>query len=364
MKKLVREYWKLILILSIPYLFIITASVVKVNYDIVAPASITRVSETIDVDNNSKYESNVNVVSVYSYSNVSLLNYLLAKINNNVTVTKTSKYEVTDYNLVYTSGVIQKRISIYNAIISAYKKAGYDNIIDENSYKGNIIHTLSTYAPSQLQLGDIIVKFNGIDLKGQTGENEFEKIASNIPFERKSYPITVERTEQIDGKYVTNLYDYEITSDYFYNREDGKYLALGIYTYEYVVPKENGDFPEYSWNFGDSIGPSGGLMQSLYVYEELTSFNITKNKKIVGTGTVDSYGNAGAIGGIYQKVITAYLSGADIFFVPVSSMDPHVYENESNYIEAKESYDKLDNPKMKLVVVSSLDDIIDYLKNN
>ena len=75
--------------------------------------------------NNSKYESNVNVVSVYSYSNVSLLNYLLAKINNNVTVTKTSKYEVTDYNLVYTSGVIQKRISIYNAIISAYKKAGY-----------------------------------------------------------------------------------------------------------------------------------------------------------------------------------------------------------------------------------------------
>ena len=33
-------------------------------------------------------------------------------------------------------------------------------------------------------------------------ENEFEKISSNIPFERKSYPITVERTVQIDGKYV------------------------------------------------------------------------------------------------------------------------------------------------------------------
>ena len=105
-------------------------------------------------------------------------------------------------------------------------------------------------------------------------------------------------------------------------------------------------------------------MQSLYVYEELTSFNITKNKKIVGTGTIDSYGNAGSIGGIYQKVITAYLTGADIFFVPVSSMDPEIYKNESNYKEAKESYDKLDNPKMKLVVVSSLDDIIDYLKNN
>ena len=66
MKKLVREYWKLILIFSIPYLFIIVASVVKVNYDVVAPASITRVSETIDVDNNSRSESNIKVVSVYS----------------------------------------------------------------------------------------------------------------------------------------------------------------------------------------------------------------------------------------------------------------------------------------------------------
>ena len=86
MKKLVREYWKLILILSIPYIFIITAAIVKVNYDVVAPASITRVSETIDVDNNLKYDSNINVVSVYSYSKVSLLNYLLEKINSNLTV--------------------------------------------------------------------------------------------------------------------------------------------------------------------------------------------------------------------------------------------------------------------------------------
>ena len=235
MKKLVREYWKLILIFSIPYLFIIVASVVKVNYDVVAPASITRVSETIDVDNNSRYESNINVVSVYSYSKVSLLNYLMAKINKNVTVSKTYEYEVTDYNLVYTSGVIQKRVSIYNAIISAYKKAGYDDIIDENSYKGYVIHTLSTYAPSQLKLGDIIVKFNGIDLKGLTGENEFEKVASDILYERKTYPITVERTELIDGKYVTNLYDFQIASNYFYNRGEEKYIAFGIYTYEYII---------------------------------------------------------------------------------------------------------------------------------
>ena len=364
MKKLVREYWKLILILSIPYLFIIVSSVVKVNYDIVAPASITNVSETINIDNNLKYDSNINVVSVYSYTKVSLLNYLIAKINKNATISETYEYEVTDHNQVYTSGVIQKKVSIYNSIISGYKKAGYDNIIDDNSYKGYIIHTLATFAPKELKIGDVITKFNGIELKGLTGVNEFEKILNQTLYENKTYPITIERNEMINGEYVTNKYDYEIATNYYYNKEDGKYIAFGIYTYEYIIPKENGDFPKYRWNYGDSIGPSGGLMQALYVYEELTNSCFTTNQKIVGTGTVDSYGNAGAIGGIYQKVITAYLTGADVFFVPVSSMDPSIYQNESNYIEAKKSYDNLDNPKMKLIVVSNLDDIIKYFKQN
>ena len=60
-----------------------------------------------------------------------------------------------------------------------------------------------------------------------------------------------------------------------------------------------------------------------------------------GTGTVDKDGNAGAIGGIYQKVIAANLNKADIFFVPVSSMDYEIYSKESNYLEALESYQKL-----------------------
>ena len=105
-------------------------------------------------------------------------------------------------------------------------------------------------------------------------------------------------------------------------------------------------------------------MQAFYVYEKLSNTNLSKNRKIVGTGTIDAYGNAGAIGGIYQKFITANLSGSDIFFVPASSTNPLIYQNESNYQEAKKSYDNLKNTKMKLVVVSCLDDIINYLKNN
>ena len=68
--------------------------------------------------------------------------------------------------------------SIYNALISGYKAAGYDDIIDENSYKGYIIHTLSTYAPKELKIGDIITEFNGVKFTGLTGTNEFQDLVN------------------------------------------------------------------------------------------------------------------------------------------------------------------------------------------
>ena len=63
-------------------------------------------------------------------------------------------------------------------------------------------------------------------------------------------------------------------------------------------------------------------------------------------------------------MLAAHLANADIFFVPVSSLEEEIYMNESNYLEAISSYQNLKNPKMKLVVVSSLNDIINYLKNS
>ena len=63
-----------------------------------------------------------------------------------------------------------------------------------------------------------------------------------------------------------------------------------------------------------------------------------------------------------KKVITANKSGADIFFVPVTSLDETIYSQEDNYKEALSSYQNLGKTKMKLVPVSSLEDIINYLK--
>jgi PDZ domain-containing protein len=66
-------------------------------------------------------------------------------------------------------------------------------------------------------------------------------------------------------------------------------------------------------------GPSGGLMFALGIIDKVGSVDLTKGKKIAGTGTIDPTGKVGAIGGIQLKMIAAKRDGATIFLAPDSN---------------------------------------------
>lgn len=66
-------------------------------------------------------------------------------------------------------------------------------------------------------------------------------------------------------------------------------------------------------------GPSAGLMFALGIIEKLTPGDMTGGRVIAGTGTIDSDGTVGPIGGIQQKIQGARRSGATIFFVPTAN---------------------------------------------
>jgi Lon-like protease len=68
------------------------------------------------------------------------------------------------------------------------------------------------------------------------------------------------------------------------------------------------------------VGPSAGLMFSLSIVERLGPENLTANRQIAGTGTVDLDGNVGGIGGVRQKLIAAKRTGAVAFFVPKDNL--------------------------------------------
>jgi len=81
--------------------------------------------------------------------------------------------------------------------------------------------------------------------------------------------------------------------------------------------------PSYDFPFGVSVdvdpnigGPSAGLMFSLAIYDTLTPGSLTGDKVVAGTGTIDTDGTVGPIGGIQQKIVGAREAGAQLFLVP------------------------------------------------
>lgn len=68
-------------------------------------------------------------------------------------------------------------------------------------------------------------------------------------------------------------------------------------------------------------GPSAGLMMALTVYDLVERGDLTKGRVIAGTGTVDTSGNVGPVGGVAQKVRGALKAGAEVFLVPTSQLE-------------------------------------------
>jgi PDZ domain-containing protein len=63
-------------------------------------------------------------------------------------------------------------------------------------------------------------------------------------------------------------------------------------------------------------GPSAGLMFALGIIEKVGKTELTGGRFIAGTGTIDSAGDVGPIGGIALKMIAARDKGATVFLAP------------------------------------------------
>ena len=111
-------------------------------------------------------------------------------------------------------------------------------------------------------------------------------------------------------------------------RRDGKRVPFAVTTRESLqVPGQavigvyvgtGYEFPfEVSVGIDDSIGgPSAGLVFAMSVYDTLTPGPLTGGEVVAGTGTIDSSGRVGPIGGIQQKIAGAADAGAELFLVP------------------------------------------------
>ena len=79
--------------------------------------------------------------------------------------------------------------------------------------------------------------------------------------------------------------------------------------------------------------------------------DITNGLKIVGTGTIDEFGNVGSIGGVEYKIKAAVKKKADLFFVPLDNYEEALKAKEENELN------------IKLISIKHIDDAIEYLNN-
>lgn len=212
----------------------------------------------------------------------------------------------------------------------AFKKAGFEIQIEE---KGVIIDEVleNGSAIGKLEKGDLIIAVD--DKKVSTDQDAVNFIRDHDIGEEVK--ITVMRN---DEKKDFNLETIELD-----NNPDKASIGVMIFTdVSYKFPRQ------VTFKTGNIAGPSAGGLFTLEIYNQLTPDDLTKGRRIAGTGTIDLDGKIGRIDGIQQKIMAALKNDADIFLVP-----------EENYDEISDYEDKI-----TLVKIKTIDDAINYLKNN
>ena len=294
-------------------------------YYIDAPGGLIDVSERLEVEDGYPINGSLNLAYISEFkANIPTIIYAL--FNNDWDIIK--KEDVVADNETIEENDYRNHLLLeeanQNAIMVDFDKANLDYKV--NNCKVNIIY-IYEQSDTDLKIGDQIVEVNGVKINSkEEALNEISK-KDNIKFKVINDGVEYERYANkvmIDGN---------------------KLVGVMVCETKEVTPSK-----KVNINFKKSeSGPSGGFMMSLSIYDSLTEEDLTKGLKIVGTGTIDEFGNVGVIGGVNHKIKAAVKEKADIFFVPTE-----------NYEEAKKTVLE-DNLDIELIEVKHIDDAIEYL---
>lgn len=337
MIKFLKKFWYILLLVILIDGFFIYICTKKSNKDITTPGGLSEVESLIEVKNQNVIKGSINTIYVYSIEKATIFQSFIAS--------KDDKTEVTDNDIKFNlnkeenelSGKIQKYQSIEACLICAYNSAMKRNsdIKLSYTYEGLIVYTYEINQKN-LKVGDIIYQikskneiYNNSNPKGLYNAYNNLAVGDVIYYKRGN-----ESKEFI----LEEPLDYYDKKNYFF--------VYDKYSINYLDA-----VPSFTLYPSKTSGPSGGLLQTLSVYSQVSGIDYTFGKKIAGTGTITNDGIVGPIGGIEQKVITALRNNADIFICP-----------KSQYQDAYNRWVKLrGHKKMKLIPVSTFDELIERL---
>lgn len=303
------------------------------NYYIIVGGGISEVGNRIEVENSYKSKGSFSLAYVSEIKGT-IATYLLSYVMSDwkrVKMSDYTYYDEEDKKDIEFRGKIDLLNSNDFAIKNAYLKAKKSYIVsDTNLY----VYLVDKNSKNNFKVGDKILEVDGVKINNT---DDYKEIIENHGI-----------SDVLDVVVERNKKKKTIKTKIYSNEEDNRKIT-GIYINSINTYQTN---PKVNIKFKNSeSGASGGLIETLDIYNKLVKEDITKGKKIAGTGEIDSLGNILSIGEVKYKLLGAVKEKADIFIVPNG-------ENYKTCMKVK----KEKKLKIKIIGVSTFDEAIEKLK--
>lgn len=344
------QIWKkaLTVALALLYLVALLSVIIKLDVVITTPGSFnttayTKGSETqagvikIDTENE---PGKIYTIGVYSHIRVTLFQYLISRLSGDINVDDYDPGSDLSKKEEAIRGDIHREFAMQHALILAYTEAAKvdPTIHIAYEFKGLIVSAVLPGSKSNLEQRDLITHINDEEI---TSLDQFWTRIALIPG-NTAFTLTVLRpngTEYVEKRISAQKTPYN----------DAYVFDVEVYDYYVLDPDNTTPKYEIATSF-PSRGSSGGAMTALAIYNALLSEDVTGGLRICGTGTINVQGVVGKIGGVEQKIVTAKLYGAEVFFVGVD-----------DYEDAKKKYDEI-KADFHLISVESFAQILTELE--
>ena len=297
---------------------------IRFPYYINRPGGTISLNKRIKVDG--KYINNNYASSYVTVNDATLMSILMSYVFPNWDLERTSN----DYSSKELNHIETLEIENSNLVAKTYALKAANIPYEEVNSKVMVVDSVKEYK-NGLKSGDEIYKCDDIDVLSINDLNECTKLSDN-----NDVLLKIRRNNK-DKTLNVKLNPYQ----------DKNIIGISVYR-DYEIKSEPNVTISHS---KDELGPSGGFMTALALYDALLDKGYSKNIKISGTGTINEYGEVGEIGAIKYKLLGADKDNVKIFFVP-----------DANYQEALDIYNKY-HLKLKLVKVIHFEDAINYLEN-
>ena len=318
-----------------------------------SPGEADDLAKFVKIDGqNDTSKGRYNITSVY-LSKANVFGYLQTKINPHLSYSSAQDITGGESSAVFAQVQdFYMQSAIANAEQVAFKKAQRPIT---TTYRGIYVLSVSTgsHFKNSIHVGDTITAIDGHHYENSDG---FIKYLAD---KKKGVTVTVDyirngQQGQTSGK--TIKLPSSQSSEYPHGRS-----GLGIVLTDNVAVDT---VPKVDVDPGQIGGPSGGLMFTLQIYDQLTGNHLSKDRNISGTGTMNVNGYVGEIGGIDKKVMAAKAAGSTVFFAPyvepTKTLLKYEEQHKTNYQLARDTAKKY-APNLKVIPVRTFDDAVNYL---